>query len=229
MVPPRLVKLKAFAVLEVMEHTVQDHAAQCIGQRIGGVVQVLSGKHGGTEMTVGIAVMLLHNGDVVLFLDQIVALPDRIVEQIPCRFFHIENVVKFANFLCVQNRKILTAQIECAEIIGFLHCRRGFSGSHFIGRSSVVHIVLAALGGIFVVHQSHGAQPEDAIICAGYDPHTAALHQAATLQLAQHALDPVGAGLLDGDVGQGVAVVVHAVFADGLDPAGNGRFHFHIL
>ena len=92
--------------------------------------------------------------------------------------------------------------------------------AHFVG----VHIVVAiavSLGGVLVVHQGDAAVP-DAVVGTGRNPNPVAHIQAAPLQLADGALDPVGAGLLDGDVGQGIAVIIGAVFVDGSDTASDG-------
>lgn len=119
MIPPGLIELEAFTVLEVMEHTAEDQAAECIGQNIGGIVQVFACENRILERVVGRVVMLLHNVEMILFFNQIVALPDSIVEQVSCRFFHIKDVVKLTDFLCIENGKILAAHIDIAEIIGF--------------------------------------------------------------------------------------------------------------
>ena len=96
-------------------------------------------------------------------------------------------------------------------------------GGHFVRGGTVVAVSIAALGGIFVVHQRDGARPRRVLLRPGHQLHPVPLLQAAPLQFAQHTLDPVGAGLLDGDVSGRLAVRIGGViFVDFLHPPGDG-------
>ena len=99
--------------------------------------------------------------------------------------------------------------------------------AHFI--HIAIHIVGIALGGAFVVHHGHGAQPAETFVQTGNRPNPIPGLDSAPLQLPQHRLDPVGTGLLDGDVGHGLAVVVGAAFADTLHPAGDRGLHLGVF
>ena len=92
-----------------------------------------------------------------------------------------------------------------------------------------VHIVGIALGGAFVVHHGHGAQPAETFVQTGNRPNPIPGLNAAPLQLPQHRLDAVSAGFLDGDVGHRLAIVVGAAFADALHPAGNRGHHIGVF
>ncbi len=94
---------------------------------------------------------------------------------------------------------------------------------HLIRGNAHVLVGAAALGGVFIVHQSHLPRPGTVAAGTGSHLHPVALFEAAPLKLSQHALDPVGAGLLDDDIGRGLtAVVSGGVFVDLLHPAGDG-------
>ena len=89
-----------------------------------------------------------------------------------------------------------------------------------IAAADIVAVVVV-LYGVFVVHQGHGAKPGLAVVYPGGEPDAVTLGDGSLLQLADGTLYPVGTGLLDGDVGRGVALTVGAAFVDGLDAAGD--------
>ena len=98
-------------------------------------------------------------------------------------------------------------------------------GAHFVGAAADVIAVVVILHRVLIVHQGDGAHPEFLGIPPGFHADAAAFHDGPPLQLIQRPLDPVGAGLLNGDVGLGLAVFVGALLADGGDPPVHRRFH----
>ena len=99
---------------------------------------------------------------------------------------------------------------------------------HFIGSNPIVHLVVISLRGILVVHQRHGARPTTAV-GAGQDLHTGALHNAAALQLTDGAFHPVRANLLDGNIGNGISVIIHTIFGNGLDTSADRSANHCVL
>ena len=121
--------------------------------------------------------------------------------------------------------QMLTQQQTVGGIQG--NIERILAGTgHLIGRGAHVPVGVAALGGIFVVYQGYLARPGAIAPGTGGHLHPVALPEAAPLQFSQHALDPVGAGLLDDDIGRGLAAVIGgAALVDLLHPAVNGGGH----
>ena len=101
--------------------------------------------------------------------------------------------------------------------------------AHFI-RGWAHHAVrLAALRGIFKIYQRYRAGP-GAAIRPGQNGQPVTCPDGAALKLTQRTLDPESAGLLNGDEGQGIAVVVGlAVGVDGLDAAGDRGGHLGVF
>ena len=121
--------------------------------------------------------------------------------------------------------QMLTQQQAVGGIQG--NIERILAGTgHLIGRGAHVPVGIAALGGIFVVYQGYLARPGTIATGAGGHLHPVALPEAAPLQFSQHALDPVGAGLLDDDIGRGLAAVIGGgALVDFLHPTGDGGGH----
>ena len=81
--------------------------------------------------------------------------------------------------------------------------------------------IVVILHRVFVVDLADGAGPGLAAVHPGGHEDLIPLAQSVLLKLSNDALDPVGPGLLDGDIGRGIALAVGAVLVDGLDAAGN--------
>ena len=92
------------------------------------------------------------------------------------------------------------------------------AGHHIPARIVVFHRIL-------IVHQGHRAKPGLAGVYPGDHAHPVPLGNGPLLELSDGALHPVGAGLLNGDIGHGIALVIGAAFVDGLDAPRNGRGH----
>ena len=109
-----------------MEHTVQNQTAQGVCQNVRCIVDILARKYGLTELIVGRGIVFLHDIEIVLFLNQIIALPDSVVEQVTRRLLHVKDIVKLTDFICIEDDKILAAKVNGTKIIGILRSCRCF-------------------------------------------------------------------------------------------------------
>ena len=102
-----------------------------------------------------------------------------------------------------------------------LHIERILAGCiHGIGDH---HPVVVVLYGIFIVNQLHGSQPDFAAVYPGGHPDSVPLPDGPLLQLPDGSLDPVGAFLLNGNIGGRISLAVRAVLIHCLNPTGYRR------
>ena len=122
--------------------------------------------------------------------------------------------------MLTQDQAVGTVQLHIEGVLA--------GSSHFVGCHTVVHGIGIFLAGAFIVNQGDRARPK-ASVGTGQHFHTGAFHNGALLQFSDGTFDPVRTGLLDGDVGHGIAIVIGTAFRDRLDTAGNRRYDYGIF